>query len=62
MAPADELAFEGEHHFIKVRFRGKVRAHLDSKVPGAFTVRDSFETLSFSPLPCPFLLAGPNHC
>jgi hypothetical protein len=60
VAPIDQLAFEGEHHFVKVCFGGEVEADLDSKVSGAFPFQDPSEAYFSAPCPSSFLLTGPD--
>jgi hypothetical protein len=54
VAPFDQLAFEGEHHLVKVCFSGEVEVDLDSKVLGAFPFRD--------PSKAYFSALGPGSC
>ncbi len=58
MAPFDQLAFEGEHHVVKVCFGGEVEADLDSKVSGAFPFWDPSEAYFSAPGPGSCLLTG----
>jgi hypothetical protein len=60
VAPTDQLAFEGEHHLVKVYFDGEVEADLDSKVSGAFPFWDPSKAYFSTPGPGSFFFTGPN--
>jgi hypothetical protein len=60
MAPANEFAFEGNHHSIKVCLGGEVETYLDPKVPSSLAGGYPLEAFTSAPLPSPFLLTSPN--
>jgi hypothetical protein len=57
MVPADEFAFESNHHNIKISLGGEVEANLNSEVPGSFAGGDPLETFVPTPLPSFFFFA-----
>ncbi len=60
MAPTDEFAFEGNHHYVEIRLGGEVEANLNSEVSGSFAGGNPLEAFVPSPFPSSFLLAGPD--
>ncbi len=59
VTPADEFAFEGNHHGVKVRLEGEVESHLDPEVPSSLSSWNPPEAFASTPFPRPFLLARP---
>ncbi len=60
MAPTNEFAFEGDHHYVKICLGGEMEANMNSEVPSSFAGWDPFEAFVSTPFPSSFPLARPD--